>query len=94
MTDTPDFVPTVDIVFDGPPSHRSGRFVETECPPGTGIGYGEWVQRPDGFWALRVPDGRAVHDLYAALEAALAIHGTMYSWGPKARAALAKARQQ
>ena len=42
----------IDIVFDGPPSHESGRFVEVEeC--GKSINFGDWVQRPDGYWVLR-----------------------------------------
>lgn len=45
----------VDIVFDGPPSHESGRFVEVEDASGRSIRYGEWVERPDGLWALRLP---------------------------------------
>ena len=45
----------VDIVFDGPPSNESGRFVETEDSNGKGISIGEWVERPDGLWALRIP---------------------------------------
>lgn len=44
---------TIDIVFDGPPGPESGRFVEVESPPGTGISFGEWVHREDGYWALR-----------------------------------------
>lgn len=44
----------IDIVFDGPPSHESGRFVEVENSEGRSINFGEWVQRPDGFWALRL----------------------------------------
>lgn len=43
----------IDIVFDGPPSHESGRFVEVENAQGKSIKFGEWVQRPDGYWALR-----------------------------------------
>ena len=43
----------IDIVFDGPPSHESGRFVEVESPPGTGINFGEWIKRDDGYWVLR-----------------------------------------
>ena len=43
----------VDIVFDGPPGPESGRFVEVESPPGTGIKFGEWVHRDDGYWVLR-----------------------------------------
>lgn len=55
----------IDIVFDGPPSHESGRFVEVESPPGTSVSCGEWVHRDDGYWALRFPDPRP---LIAALE--------------------------
>lgn len=47
----------VDIVFDGPPSHESGRFVEVEDETGKSIKFGEWVQRDDGFWALRIRAG-------------------------------------
>ena len=42
----------LDIVFDGPPSHESGRFVEVEVD-GKGVGVGAWVHRPDGYWTLR-----------------------------------------
>jgi hypothetical protein len=45
----------IDIVFDGPPSHESGRFVEVENSAGKSINFGEWVKRPDGYWALRIP---------------------------------------
>lgn len=44
----------IDIVFDGPPSHESGRFVEVEDSEGKSIRFGEWVHRPDGYWALRI----------------------------------------
>jgi len=44
----------IDIVFDGPPSHESGRFVEVENSRGRSINFGEWVERSDGFWALRI----------------------------------------
>jgi hypothetical protein len=44
---------SIDIVFDGPPDHKSGRFVEVESPPGTSISFGQWVQRVDGYWVLR-----------------------------------------
>lgn len=44
----------IDIVFDGPPSHESGRFVEVEDPSGASISVGEWIE--DGeFWRLRIP---------------------------------------
>lgn len=45
----------IDIVFDGPPSHESGRFVEVENASGASIKFGDWVHRPDGYWALRIP---------------------------------------
>jgi len=47
--------PFVDIVFDGPPSHESRRFVEVEDAIGRSIKFGEWVERTDGMWALRIP---------------------------------------
>ena len=46
---------TIDIIFDGPPSHESGRFVEVERD-GKSINAGEWVELPGGLWALRIPD--------------------------------------
>ena len=45
---------SIDIVFDGPPGPTAPRFVEVECPPGVGINIGEWLQRDDGFWVLRM----------------------------------------
>ena len=45
----------VDIVFDGPPSHESGRFVEVEDMSGAGVRVGEWIDRGNGYWALRIP---------------------------------------
>ena len=44
----------IHVVFDGPPEHEVGRFVEVETPDGKGVKVGEWVQRPDGYWALEV----------------------------------------
>jgi hypothetical protein len=43
----------VDIVFDAPPGPTSGRFIEVENDKGESISFGEWVRRPDGYWALR-----------------------------------------
>ncbi len=45
----------IHIIFDGPPSHESGRFVEVETPDGKGLRFGEWVERDDGYWALVIP---------------------------------------
>lgn len=44
----------VNIVFDGPPSHDAPRFVEVETDDGRSIRVGEWLERPDGTWALRL----------------------------------------
>lgn len=45
----------VDIVFDGPPSDRAPRFVEIENDKGISIRLGEWLEREDGFWVIRIP---------------------------------------
>ena len=52
-----DVVPAlyVDVVFDGPPGPEAPRFIEVEDEQGRSIKYGEWVQRSDGSWALRIP---------------------------------------
>ena len=47
-------VMSLDIVFDGPPGPESGRFVEVENQLGRSVNVGEWVHRPDGYWALRI----------------------------------------
>lgn len=44
----------IDILFDGPPSHESGRFVEIENENGESVKAGEWIDRGDGYWALRI----------------------------------------
>lgn len=44
----------INIIFDGPPSHVPGRFVEVETDDGVSIAVGEWIKRPDGYWALRI----------------------------------------
>lgn len=42
----------VHIIFDGPPSNESGRFIEVENDSGASIKVGEWKDRGDGTWAL------------------------------------------
>lgn len=44
----------VDIVFDGPPGPEGPRFVEVENSEGKSICLGKWVERPDGYWAIRI----------------------------------------
>ena len=46
----------INIIFDGPPSHESGRFVEVETDDGQSINIGNWIKRKDGYWALRITD--------------------------------------
>lgn len=50
------------IVFDGPPAHQSGRFVEVEDASGASINAGEWSERVDGLWELKIeaPKSRTV----------------------------------
>ncbi|HWV46221.1 MAG TPA: hypothetical protein VN039_09420 [Nitrospira sp.] len=42
------------IVFDGPPSHEAGRFIEVNDSHGKSIDIGTWVSRGDGSWELRI----------------------------------------
>lgn len=44
----------INIIFDGPPGHVTGRFVEVERDDGSSINIGEWIDRGDGYWALRI----------------------------------------
>ena len=40
------------IVFDGPPSHESGRFVEAEDESGRSVNCGDWIEMDGGLHAL------------------------------------------
>ena len=44
------------VIFDAPPGPTCGRFVECETAGGRSVGVGEWVERPDGLWALVLPN--------------------------------------
>lgn len=46
----------INIILDGPPSPLSGRFVEVETDDGRSINAGEWIERSDGLWALRITE--------------------------------------
>jgi len=50
-------MPFMDVVFDGPPSHESGRFVEVEDSHGRSVAAGTWIHRNDGYWVLRFTPG-------------------------------------
>jgi hypothetical protein len=47
----------IDVVFDGPPGPDSGRFVEVENEYGHRVNLGKWIDRGDGYWALRIQLG-------------------------------------
>lgn len=52
----------INIIFDGPPGPESGRFIEVETDDGRSFRAGEWIERPDGLWSLRITDiGTANH---------------------------------
>ncbi|KKN24629.1 hypothetical protein LCGC14_0893130 [marine sediment metagenome] len=40
------------VVFDGPPGHESGRFLEVEREDGSSVRAGNWEDLGDGTWAL------------------------------------------
>ena len=44
----------LNVVFDGPPDHVSGRFVECETDDGKSVSAGEWIKRDDDLWSLRI----------------------------------------
>lgn len=44
-----------DIVFSGPPDHVGPTFIEVEDDQGVSFKLGEWVQRADRSWVIRVP---------------------------------------
>lgn len=52
----------IDIVFDRLPDADGANFVEVEDASGASIKIGEWVTRPDGYVALRVPDQTILAD--------------------------------
>ena len=59
----------INIIFDGPPGPKSGRFVEVETDDGKSKKVGEWIDKGDGYWALRI----TAHDL-------LSIHCQVCDW--------------
>lgn len=49
-----DTTAAINVVFDGPPGPEGPRFIEVEADDGCSIRVGEWQERPDGNWALRI----------------------------------------
>lgn len=52
----------IDVVFDGPPGPTAGHFIEVEDEHGRSINVGEWIDRKDGYFALRIPRSLVVTD--------------------------------
>lgn len=44
----------VDVIFAGSPGPTGGAFVEVEDPKGRSVNTGDWIDRGDGYWALRI----------------------------------------
>ncbi len=44
----------IDIVFDGPPPEPPPSLAEVEDSSGRSIRSGEWIERMDGYWVLRI----------------------------------------
>lgn len=40
------------VIFDGPPSHESGRFVEVETADGKSVNAGTWENHSGKYWRL------------------------------------------
>lgn len=59
--------PFVDVVFDGPPGPVCGRFVECDDGSGKSVNVGQWIDRGDGYWVLRIPSGRRLADVMRRL---------------------------
>jgi hypothetical protein len=51
---TMDTSAAINIIFDGPPGPEGPRFIEVETDDGRSIRVGEWQQRQDGNWGLRI----------------------------------------
>lgn len=46
--------PALHIVFDAPPGPKGCRFIEVETPDRRSVRAGEWHERDDGYWELRI----------------------------------------
>ena len=54
----------LDVMFDGPPSHEAGRFIDCHnAQTGEGVHWGEWLDNGDRSWSLIgraiLPNGKA-----------------------------------
>lgn len=46
--------PTLDFIFDGPPSREGPRLIEVEVDGVSQTKAGEWIEREDGLWQLSI----------------------------------------
>jgi hypothetical protein len=76
--------PAIDIVFDRSPGPDPPRFIEVENMDRESIHIGEWLQRDDGYWVLRITVGTGRLDIRHAewLEAADYLAGTVPNTDP------------
>lgn len=72
----------IHVLFDGPPGPVAGRFVECENPDGRSINAGEWHERADGYWELRISlyTHPAPATDTALVEAALKVQSAFYGF--------------
>lgn len=70
------------MVFDGPPGHECGRFVEVEDQHGHNIAPGEWIEPAAGdkFWRLRIAADRLDRKRTEELE--WAVRYALEEWAP------------
>lgn len=69
----------INVAFTAPPSAQSGTFVEVENDLGASIKAGEWVARPDGLWALRIPDPAKAYEKGKADERARCLRWVQFA---------------
>jgi len=44
----------IEILFDGPPSPEQKSLADVNAPSGASMDIGEWIDKGDGLWALRI----------------------------------------
>ncbi len=74
----------INIIFDDPPGPQGGRFIEVERDDGTSIRIGEWIQREDGKWALRISVSDEINVLRETLKPFALLGGPIDSSGTPA----------
>lgn len=73
----------LNIIFDGPPSPPFGRFVEVENDAGQSLNAGEWIDKGNGLWALRItriPDEPTVEGMCSVCGLAMKPEESMFMY--------------